>query len=168
MEKPALTLAQRPAIKSFLMAMTWGFAWLCMATSLAQGITGSNNSSVLSGPRFLPAEQAFNFYTSIPEPRVLKLHWKIAPGYYLYKDKFALRAISNGESVTLPLQLPEAIAHSDEFFGDVQVYFKEIVAQVSLHDLNPQTDYTLVLEYQGCAEAGFCYTLQQQQLPVVF
>ncbi len=155
------------AIKLLMVAAVWIVSSFCIASAQAQGITSGGNS-VLSGPRFLPAEQAFNFYTSLPEPSILKLHWAIAPGYYLYKDKFSLSAEVDGKTLLLPLQLPQAIAHNDEFFGDVQVYFEDVVAQVDLQSLPQNAEYTLTLEYQGCAEAGFCYTLQQQEIPLAF
>lgn len=150
----------------FLLA-AWIVLCLPVTSTQAQGITSGNNS-LLSGPRFLPAEQAFSFYTSLPEPNVLKLHWTIAPGYYLYKDKFTLSAVINGETVLLSLQLPTATAHSDEFFGDVEVYFEDVVAQVDLQGLTLHGEHTLMLKYQGCAEAGFCYTVQQQEIPLLF
>jgi len=157
--------ARRAAIKLLAIAAVWAVSNIDSASINAQGIS-SASQSVLSGPRFLPAEQAFNFYTSLPEPNTLKLHWLVAPGYYLYQDKFTLSVQVNGETVLLPLQLPDAIAHNDEFFGDVQVYFEDVVAQVDLQTLPKNTDYTLMVEYQGCAEAGFCYTLQQQEIPL--
>ncbi|MGJ8688186.1 MAG: protein-disulfide reductase DsbD N-terminal domain-containing protein [Gammaproteobacteria bacterium] len=153
--------------KQVLIAMVWLVLSLCLSTAHAQSITGGQNS-LLSGPRFLPAEQAFNFYTSLPEPGVLKLHWTIAPGYYLYQDKFALHAEVNGKRVSFALQLPEAIAHNDEFFGDVMVYFDAVVAQVDMKNMDQEGDITLSLQYQGCAEAGFCYTVQHQEIPLAF
>jgi thiol:disulfide interchange protein DsbD len=154
------------ASKHLLIVAAWIFLCIPFVAAQGQGITSGNNS-LLSSPRFLPAEQAFNFYTSLPEPNVIKLHWTIAPGYYLYKEKFALSTIINGETLTFPLQLPNAIAHNDEFFGDVQVYFNNVVAQADLHELADQGAITLMLEYQGCAQAGFCYTLQRLEIPLV-
>jgi len=153
--------------KHLLIAMVWFVLSFSLSTAHAQGITGGQNS-LLSGPRFLPAEQAFNFYTSLPEPGALKLHWTIAPGYYLYQDKFALHAEVNGKRVSFALQLPEATAHNDEFFGDVMVYFDAVIAQVDLNSLGLAGEFTLSLQYQGCAEAGFCYTLQHQEIPLAF
>ncbi len=153
------------AIHALMIAVVCVVASLCFAKASAQGIPSGSNS-VLSGPRFLPAEQAFIFYSSLPKPNALKLHWTIAPGYYLYKDKFSLSAQVGDETLFLPLHLPQAIAHNDEFFGDVQVYFDAVVAEVDLQSLPEDAEYTLTLEYQGCAEAGFCYTLQQQMIPL--
>lgn len=127
----------------------------------------SSQDSLLSGPRFLPAEQAFSLYTSLPAPGLVKVHWNIAPGYYMYKDKFSISTVIDGQTVELALLLPEGVDHSDEFFGDVQVYFHEVVAQLELNDVELEGEITLRVQYQGCAEAGFCYTLQQQEIPLL-
>ena len=148
--------------------------WLIAALVIASSLSGasaqtlpSSKPSVLNGPRFLPVDEAFPFYTSLPSPGMLAVHWEIAPGYYLYKEKFSFTLLENGEPIEFSLSLPEASAHHDEFFGDVQVYFENLAAQLTLQAAKLEGEIVLLIEYQGCAEAGFCYTLQRREIPLV-
>lgn len=129
-----------------------------MGGALAQGLPG-----VLGGPRFLPAEQAFSYFISLPAPGTVAVTWQIAPDYYMYQDKFAFSLLHDGKAVSITPDLPEAVAHTDEYFGDVQVYFGEVTARLNLPDSVAGGEWTLMMEFQGCAEAGFCYTLQQRE-----
>ena len=95
------------------------------------------------------------------------MHWEIAPGYYLYQDKFDFSLLENGVPREFSLSLPQGSAHSDEFFGDVQVYFETMAAQLTFEGAAPKGELVLLIEYQGCAEAGFCYTLQRREIPLV-
>lgn len=125
---------------------------------LAQGLPGA-----LGGPRFLPAEQAFPYFISLPAPGTVAITWQIAPDYYMYQDKFAFTLLHDGKPVSITPVLPEAIAHTDEYFGDVQVYFQEVTARLTLPENATGGEWILTMEFQGCAEAGFCYTLQQRE-----
>jgi thiol:disulfide interchange protein len=128
----------------------------------AQSLPGSTGS-LLSPPRFLDVDEAFRFYTSLPEPGVVVVHWQIAPGYYLYRDKFSF-ALNGSPPITLTAALPQAIDHHDEFFGDVEVYYQEAAAQLKLPPEAASGPFELLIEYQGCAEAGLCYTLQHREV----
>ncbi len=131
-------------------------------TTHAQSLPGST-ASVLSGPRFLPAERAFPYAISLPEPGVIAIRWDIAPQYYLYKDKFTVSLLKEGNAVAHSVSLPDAVAHHDEFFGNVEVYFNDVSLRATLEDMTISGDISVILEFQGCAEAGFCYTLQRHE-----
>lgn len=139
---------------------------LALHNTFAQPLPG-NKPSILTGPRFLPVDQAFRYYTSLPAAGVLAVHWEIAPEYYLYQEKFNFTVMHNGAPLKFTVSLPEGRPHSDEFFGDVQVYFENMAAQLRFEGAVPQGEIVLLIEYQGCAEAGFCYTLQQREIPLV-
>lgn len=148
------------------LASRWLIASLALATGLSSAFAQSL-PSVLTGPRFLPVDQAFNVYTSLPAQGVLAVHWQIAEDYYLYLDKFDFAVLENGEPREFSLRLPQASAHSDEFFGDVQVFFEDMAATLTFEGEAPQGEIVLMIEYQGCAEAGFCYTLQRREIPLL-
>ncbi|WP_277756491.1 protein-disulfide reductase DsbD domain-containing protein, partial [Rosenbergiella nectarea] len=79
-------------------------------------------------------------------------HWQIKPGYYLYRQKINIesRNASLGD-----WQLPKGKPHHDEFFGESEIYPQDISVPLTVtqNGSNP----TLVVTYQGCAAAGFCY-----------
>jgi len=108
-------------------------------------------------PAFLEVDQAFSFYISLDGPDSISVHWTIAPGYYLYADKFSF-AISDPEALRTALIpiLPAGTEHKDEFFGEVTVYFGQTRAVLRLPDDSPD-QFTLTIGFQGCAEAGLCY-----------
>lgn len=144
--------------------------WLTATLVLVAGLSSAfaqSLPSVFAGPRFLPVDQAFTLYTSLPAAGVLAVHWQIAPGYYLYQEKFDFKVLESGVPREFSLSLPQASAHSDEFFGDVQVYFDDMAAQLSFQGAAPKGEIVLLIEYQGCAEEGFCYTLQRREIPLV-
>jgi thiol:disulfide interchange protein DsbD len=105
---------------------------------------------------FLPPEVAFRVAAHLREQR-LELHWVIADGYYVYRDKIEIEAASPGIIVGTP-ELPPGVALTDEYFGAQQVYFNEALVTVPLQ----RGDYgahppQVKITYQGCAKAGLCY-----------
>lgn len=100
---------------------------------------------------FLPVEEAFRFeLMDDVEPAVLV--WQIAPEHYLYRDKLG---ISDAKGNPVPITYPEGIEHSDEFFGDTQVY-----RQLLQLPLDSTIAQPLQVTWQGCADAGLCYPPQ--------
>ena len=116
---------------------------------------------------FLEPDQAFQVDVYAEAPDRLRVHWVIAEGYYLYRDKLSI-ALADSTGVTLGgIDIPPGETKHDEFFGDVQVFHDEIVAGVTLaRSTRDASDITLVVGYQGCAEAGICYPPIKKQLPV--
>ena len=128
----------------------------------AQTLPGSGNR-MFSEPKFLPVDDAFSYYTSLPEPGIVVVHWDVAPGYYLYREKFGFSAGATVEDAKmLSAELPAGVAHHDEFFGDVEVYYGQVEARVSI--AGAAEPLTLIIEYQGCSEQGLCYPPQQREI----
>lgn len=131
----------------------------------AQGLPGTGGGGLLSRPRFLPVDEAFSFYTSLPEQGVVVVHWTVAPDYYLYREKFAFSLSTGAESQHVPtVELPDGVAHHDEFFGDVEVYYGQVAASLEIPEIMQTGPLTLVIEYQGCSELGLCYPPQRREI----
>jgi thiol:disulfide interchange protein len=129
--------------------------------------TGSSAQSPFSQqPAFLDVDQAFAFFISLDGPDTISVHWTIAPGYYLYADKFNF-AISGPEASRTALipVLPAGVKHEYEFFGEVTVYFGQARAVLRLPD-NSAEQFTLAVGFQGCAEAGLCYPPTQHNVDI--
>ena len=104
---------------------------------------------------FLPVREAYRLDGAITPGGDLRLYWQITEGYYLYQHAFKVRATGTGSAEELDVTFPPALAKTDEFFGDVSVYYGEADLLVTLPD---STDtLTLAVTYQGCADAGLCY-----------
>src|SRR3546814_9978103 len=62
----------------------------------------------------------------------LHLSWNIAPGYYLYRHRIRVEALTPSPVGLRAIQLPQGIAHVDEHFGSVQIYRELLDADVPL------------------------------------
>ncbi|MES4731805.1 protein-disulfide reductase DsbD, partial [Pseudomonas aeruginosa] len=104
---------------------------------------------------FLPVEKAFRFTWERLDDGQVQLRWQIAPGYYLYQKRLRF----DGLDPDLQPQLPPGESHSDEFFGESQVYRQSLELT-----LPAAAAGQLRLGWQGCADAGLCYPPQSQAL----
>lgn len=162
------TVSSTPSHRSPLrigLALLWLVLSGLAVSTQAQTLPGSGRG-LLSAPTqsFLAVDDAFRWYTSLPQPGVLGVHWQIVDGHYLYKDKFAFLLRTNAGEQTLTAEFPPASAHEDEFFGAVDVYFTDMSVLLRLPQGLASGPVTLVMEYQGCAEAGLCYTPQRREI----
>jgi len=108
-------------------------------------------------------EDAYKLSASVETGELIKLHWKIASGTYLYQDKVGVKLLE-GDGVKLgAFQLPKGklkknTVRPDGTFGDLEVYQERIDLEIPLVRSKPDaTEIALQVDYQGCAEAGVCY-----------
>jgi len=109
-------------------------------------------ATALAQDEFLDPEVAFVLSVE-QQADAATLHWDIAEGYKLYRDKFVIA--TDGLDATA-IAMPPAEIHFDENFGeDMAIYTAPLSLVVPLPSLtNAQP---LSIRYQGCAEAGLCY-----------
>ncbi len=107
---------------------------------------------------FLQPDKAFAMTAEVVDGNNLLAHWKIADGYYMYRDKFSFKLV-NPDNVSLGnAVLPPGITKNDQFFGRIQVFHDNVEARIPLvRSTASASDVMLELTYQGCAEAGLCY-----------
>ena len=69
--------------------------------------------------QLLPVTQAFHLTTDASQPGTVKLHWRIAPQYYLYRGRIKIKA-ADPAAVTLgEAKLPDgALGWFDTFAGE--------------------------------------------------
>jgi thiol:disulfide interchange protein DsbD len=66
-----------------------------------------------------------------------------------------VQASDSESAIAANLVIPDGLAKTDEFFGDVEVYYDALEARV---DLETATELAQIkVTYQGCADAGLCY-----------
>ncbi len=102
-------------------------------------------------PDFLPVNQAFVLTHDRQADGQMRLFFQIKPGYYLYQKRLKFDGLPADQHP----QLPAALNHHDEFFGDSAVYRDQLEL---LLPANAQGQ--LRLGWQGCADAGLCYPPQ--------
>jgi len=123
-------------------------------TSLAWG--GQSQEEALLEP-----DQAFAISAEMQDANRVKVHWQIAEGYYLYRDKFQVTVIEPQGVRADHAQLPAGEKKQDEFFGEMEVYHGRVEAIVPLNGLpsgNLPAPLVLEVRYQGCSETlGVCY-----------
>lgn len=124
---------------------------------------GSLDSQTLGAPVPLTQEQAFPFYVSETGINQLRISWNLAPEHYLYRHAFGFSLLQPGnEPLTLSPTLPDGIKKTDEFFGAIEAYYDQVNADLQL-PANVGADTVLLIEYQGCADWGFCYPPQRRE-----
>ncbi len=120
-----------------------------------------------SQERILEADQAFQLMTSAVDPLTVEARWLIAPGYYLYRDKFRLELLDAEGVAIAATEIPPGEFKDDPFFGPQQVFHGEATATARLQrDSTDAQTVRMKLDYQGCAEIGVCYPPLSQTVAV--
>ena len=128
----------------------WAFALLC-------AIVGWSSAHAA----FLEPEKAFSFSAKSVDAGDLEVRYRIADGYYLYRErfKFALDpATSGGATLGEPVFPKGEIKFDETFQKDVEHYRKEVVVRIPVRGATGPI--TLQSTSQGCADAGLCYPPQ--------
>ena len=112
-------------------------------------------------PQFLPVDQAFVLTVNRQEDQV-QIRWLVQPGYYLYKDRLSFTGIE----LEAEPELPVGKQKIDEIFGEVEVYYRELVVNVPISSDFAKDADKIVVGYQGCADAGLCYPPQKREFLV--
>lgn len=126
---------------------------------LSNNNSGLNTSAVQS---VLPADSAFALSAYIETPSTLVLRWDIEEGYYLYRKSLNFIE-SNNNSLQNPV-IPIGIQTEDEFFGEVEVFYHQLLIRIPFDATKVDANISLQLNYQGCAEASYCYPMQFKEL----
>ncbi len=100
---------------------------------------------------FLDVDDAFALSLDVFDDELIA-NWKVAPGYYLYQHRFK---VGLKDAVLGEVFLPEGKHKVDEYFGEVQIYTKQM--QLGIPYTSDKNAIVVELEFQGCADAGLCY-----------
>ena len=121
----------------------------------------------------LEPEKAFRLSVRALDPATLEVHYQIADGYYLYREKFRFAAEprlpspAGAAALTIKLGKPEFPAgqvKQDEFFGRVETYRKDLFIRIPVE--GGAQGLKLLVSSQGCADVGVCYVPQTQSADV--
>jgi thiol:disulfide interchange protein DsbD len=147
-------------------------AFAVVATVLVAAFTLFSPPVDAAEDGFLDPEKAFVLKSEVvgPEKNILSLQFKIAPGYYMYRERFEFVAETPLLKLGEPIFPKGQIKYDPTFNKEMELYFKDIeillplVASSQPLAAGPQalvnaTEQTLNIKVtgQGCASAGLCY-----------
>lgn len=105
---------------------------------------------------FLPPDVAFRLSSRV-DGNVLRLRWVIADGYYLYRQKMAVKAESPDLVVSAP-SFPKGTLKTDPYLGTQEIFTQQVESTVAYSRFDAGAHpIQIKVTYQGCAEAGLCY-----------
>ena len=132
-------------LKLLILRTLFLFIFLCN-NAFSEGIFSSKNDK----KTFLSSDEAFQVSLEEDSRDHLLINFKVADGYYLYKDK--IKIYSNKKEV-FDIEFPESKIKEDEFFGKSEIFEESFFIKIYVKDkIN-----SLNIIYQGCAEKGLCY-----------
>ncbi|HKT63615.1 protein-disulfide reductase DsbD [Burkholderia sp. 22313] len=103
---------------------------------------------------FLDPSVAFKFSAS-ESPGQVDVRFKVANGYYLYRERFAF-AVKSGQATLGEPQFPAGHVKFDQTFQkEVETYRDEVVVHVPVKQASGP--FELAVTSQGCADEGICY-----------
>jgi thiol:disulfide interchange protein DsbD len=118
-------------------------------------ITATLVAGAVSADDFLPMKEAYR-YTASASPTELVVQYRIADGYYLYRDRLAFEGGTPDVRLGAPI-FPEGEVHEDEYFGKQTIFRKQAAITVPVDFGGRPREFDLKLKLQGCADAGLCY-----------
>ncbi|MES9812093.1 MAG: protein-disulfide reductase DsbD [Candidatus Thiodiazotropha sp.] len=109
-------------------------------------------------------DQAFQISGRTDGTEKLLVEWRIADGYYMYRDKIQFDSDTIGIEIGEP-KLSQAKIKNDEFFGEVAVYRNKATAEIPIRRMQGSQE-TLLLKArsQGCADLGICFPPHMQEI----
>ena len=117
------------------------------------GNTSNSFSQAVSEPALLTPDQAFNYQLKTLDAKTLVVNFKVAPGYYLYRDRIVFKL---QQQPLANVEFPAGEFKQDPNFGRMEVYHHDFSVRLNLSIPLDQIAQ-LELSYQGCSEQGVCY-----------
>ncbi|MFT0532014.1 protein-disulfide reductase DsbD [Castellaniella hirudinis] len=136
---------------------------------------------------FLDPEVAFVATAAMPDPQTLDVHYQIAPGYYMYQERFEVR-IEDAQGRLLlflrsaltpddaeprqpawdsAVRLPKGqVKYDPTFEQDMAVFHNGVTLRVPLRPGAPGP-LRVSVTGQGCSDKGLCYPPMTQDLTLV-
>tara|TARA_B100000965_G_scaffold267099_1_gene225798 strand:- start:3959 stop:4372 length:414 start_codon:yes stop_codon:yes gene_type:complete len=130
---------------------------LVIIFSISLNIKSQDNYFLSENNKILPADEVFKINILNTEDTIV-VEWNIKDKYYLYSDSIKIN--QNNKPVKYIMLKSKKYKIEDEFFGKTEIY-KDFLS-ISINNIPNESSYVIL--YQGCAEAGFCYPIQEYVL----
>ncbi|MDG2107850.1 MAG: protein-disulfide reductase DsbD [Woeseiaceae bacterium] len=124
--------------------------------SIAKKISFNKLSgNLISDP--LPVDEAFIPKAFAIDGNTIKFSIHILPDYYLYQSKISVVSLNKKVKIG-QLNLPKGKIKTDEWLGEQEVYFEEVLGHAAIARATPEAmDLKIELNYQGCKVDSICY-----------
>lgn len=133
------------AVRSILVAVL-------MSVLAALAAMPASGQMALNRAKPLSVDRAFQLSAARQEGGSIRLQWTIAPGYYLYEDKFGFSR--GGADLAAPELQGNGQRKDDPTFGESIVFHDHVAAAIPL---DTSASGPLEVRYQGCQDNGICY-----------
>lgn len=128
-------------------------------------LLGSLSAAVVAGdPEPLPPQEAFKLAAPVYDGKALVLTYTIAPGYYMYGNRFKFQLEPN-VALGVP-ELPPGHVKDDPYIGKVEIYRDSLTIKVPVLAAIDPSKTIVVARSQGCADVGLCYPPYTWKLPL--
>ncbi|HEY8010494.1 MAG TPA: protein-disulfide reductase DsbD [Rudaea sp.] len=137
-----------------------------IALALAAGFA-CNVAHAAEADDLLAVDKAFVVEAQAVDRSTIRLDWKLAEHYYLYRDRIKVTTTDAG--VTLAAHdLPAGEKKHDEYLGDVEVYHKDFSSTQALTAPADLAQINLAVRFQGCHEVDpkICFPPHTTKLTV--
>ena len=131
---------------------------------LGLAVLGSLWTTAAQADDFLAPEQAFAFSAKAVDAHTVRLHWDIAPGYHLYRERIGVQSDAPAAKWT-PLALPAGKDEFDANFNKTVAVYRQAL-DVDMRLTQGSAAVPITVNWQGCADAGLCYPPDSTQLQV--
>jgi len=138
------------------------FAVICRTLLLlvACGVMLAASPLRASQDNFLDPEKAFILDAQMEGRDTIRLRFKIAKGYYMYRERFDFQSDSSLVSLGTPKLPVGQIKYDPTFDKKMELYFKEAVILLPISAWprdQAVKPFVVTVTGQGCADAGICY-----------
>jgi thiol:disulfide interchange protein DsbD len=142
------------ATKTWLLALAFG---LVAVPATAQLLFGNSE--------LLEPEKAFRISARALDELNVEVEFKIADGYYMYRDRFSF-ATESGKPLA-EVEIPRGTVKEDQFFGKTETFRHLVRMRVPVSPEEAATgSINLKVTSQGCSDKGVCYTPLEQMVRV--
>jgi thioredoxin:protein disulfide reductase len=102
---------------------------------------------------YLEPEAAFQFSAKMVDSKTVAVSYRIADGYYMYRERFQFRA--DGAKLGAAVMPAGHVKFDQTFQKEVETYRQAVTVTIPVE---ASGRFTLIASAQGCADQGLCYT----------
>ena len=139
---------------------------MVLAMALAIGLASANAGPLPNTPdELLDPQKAFRISARALDAKSVEVEFKIANGYYLYRNRFSF-ATESGEPLA-DVEIPRGKIKEDRFFGKTETFRDLVRIRVTVSPADAaRGSVNLRVTSQGCADVGVCYVPLEQLVRV--